>query len=234
MSMQILSKVLTFAIVMASVAAPAAAQVAGPASDLQRLVNDLGVQLVLRYRATLPEYQLRYDQLGQTIAAWNASPKTAAERAQIASWLQDAIRSAMPGSTVAWPAVPQLGGSQAVEAAAPPIDAVRNKPVVPDRPEVVTKQAPAEPAQAEPAQQEAAQAEPQSAQPEVDQPPTPKPPVDDSNAAQAPATTQPSEGTTPWLDHPAAGDLPADLKLGDPFKDDPLPAAGPPALPDSP
>jgi hypothetical protein len=272
-------------------ATPAAAQTPDPTPNLQRLVNELGVQIDLRYRANLPEYQSRYDQLSQAVAAWNASAKSDADRAAIATWLGDAIRSAMPGSAVVWPSLPQFDQPTSAPAAAAeptpavaaepapaPVGVVTNKPVVPSEPSLV-KQQPAEPQ--EPAAEKPEQSKPQATQPSTEgsskaaEPAAEKPERPKAQAAQpstegspkaaepaagepaavplapakdaagqpaatpssAPAVdktgtadqagTKPSGNTEFWLDHPAAGDLPPDMKLDNPFKDDALPAVTP-------
>jgi hypothetical protein len=281
----------------ASLATPAAAQTTGSAADLQTLVDDLGTQLELRYRANLPEYQLRYDQLGQAIAAWNASSQTDADRAAVASWLREATLSSMPGSDLPMPPVPQYDQPKpkvAAEADSPPVGIVTKKPVVPDQPDVSEEPLPEA---KEPAAQTDQQPEPQSDEPTTDESPAAKQPVavetpekapaDQADAAETPAKgldatdvpavapsaqpaatpaavdtpakvpadqpaatesvipdagnadAEPSDDAKFWVDHPAAGDLPDDVMVENPFLDDPLPAddaplPAMPVLPNSP
>ncbi len=224
-------------IVSAAAVGAGAAQTADSPARLQGLVNDLGLQLRLSYRANLPEYQRRYDQLGQAIAAWNGSTKSDADRAAIAGWLRQATLSSMPGSGAPMPAVPQfdqLRAQASTAATTSPVGVVTNKPVVPDQPataeELPTPQAPT----AKPA----APVKPQPVVPAAGEMPAAKPAdVPRAQPADTQAAPQPSidsaggklDSAAPgdtsdfWLEHPAANDLPGDLRLDDPFKDDPTP-----------
>lgn len=228
---------------VAWVATPAAARTVDSATDLQTLVNDLGVQLGLRYRASLPEYQRRYDQLGQAIAAWNAAAGTDDDHTRMVTWLRSAITSAMPGSDIPWPAVPKFdeplpAPTANSEPASPPVGVVTNKPVVPEQPQTNEEPLPepmgpaAKPTESPapaPADEKPAAATPDKVpaeQPADTQPARPAVASPAGPTADKPVA-MPSSDTDFWLEHPAATDLPPDLMLDDPFKDDPLPADAP-------
>ncbi len=239
-------------IVAAVITSPAAAGTVASPSHLQSMVNDLGLQIDMRYRASMTERQQRIDQLAQAIAGWNASARSTSDRAALESWLREATLSSMPGSVAPMPAVPQFDKPQPktmADATVAPVGVVTNKPVVPDQPSA-SEQLPAPGTSAD---KQAAPAKPTSTQQPVTKETSVMQPAQapsSSPQAQAPATTMPAtpveSQATPapspinpvadktageasgdkldfWLGHPAATELPGDLQLDDPFQDDPAP-----------
>lgn len=124
---------LTAVVAVPAFAPPAAAQSAQQASSLQQLVDELGSQLWLAYRANVPEHQRRHEQLRQAIAAWNASSQSQTDRELMAAWLRAAMRSSMPGSYQPMPPLPALDHPAAPTASMAPAQSVTSqKPVGPD------------------------------------------------------------------------------------------------------
>lgn len=82
---------------------------------LQTLVNDANAQFKLAYRKQPAEAQAREEKLNAAVSAWQATAKDATNNELLEQWLRSAIRSSMPGSRAALPAMPQF----APRAAAP-------------------------------------------------------------------------------------------------------------------
>lgn len=170
---------------------------------LQRLTNDLGLQLKLTYRHDLATHRERYAELAAALAAWNRSPRTDADYALMSDWLRTAIRNSMPGDGKPLPPPPTFSVPQPVVAELPALKPTQSAPSsVVEKPQsdstsVVTKSVP--PSVTRDAEQSA-------------------PPV----ATAKP--TPPAQSTRPaprdfWSKHPAA----RPLELDNPFRDDPLP-----------
>lgn len=106
-------------LLLAAVATSLLAQSAAPTQALQRLTNDLALQLDLTYRHDLPAHRERYDEMAAVLNAWNRSRRTDADYAQMAQWLRLAIRESMPGNGQPLPAPPNFAAPQPVVAELP-------------------------------------------------------------------------------------------------------------------
>jgi hypothetical protein len=77
-------------------------------SRLQVLVNDAAWQVQLSYRSDATERNRRREQIELTIAAWQAAARNKLNDERLAEWLRGTIRSSMPGSREALPALPEF------------------------------------------------------------------------------------------------------------------------------
>jgi hypothetical protein len=179
-------------------ASHAAGQSRQPDTDPRVLVGELAEQLRLVYRDNLPEYARRYEQLREAINAWNASPRSAADRQLMTTWLRDSIHSTLPGTGRGLPPLPKFGQPPATIENAPARVTVR-KPVA-----AAVAPTPVDAESNSPASPPAAKADD----------------VLPPEGSVAPAKIDEQDF---WSRHPAAGALPAEFSEGDPFRDDPLP-----------
>jgi hypothetical protein len=121
---------------LASIAAAAPSRTESPrsAADPPSLASELTAELQLAYRDNVPEFTQRSEQLRRATDAWNASPKSPANRDRMVAWIHESIRASMPGSTLPLPPLPAFvldatkadSASQSVLAAKP----VAMKPLV--------------------------------------------------------------------------------------------------------
>lgn len=213
----------------------ASAQTRTGDSDIRSLARAAQLQLQLNYRSNLPEFTRRNEQIRAALAAWQASPRSAADREAMTGWLRQAIRDSMPGSHQALPPLPKF--------VARPSQSSGNQ-TASSRPHSVMRR-------------QAATADSKSSSPSTtgkqsnDDPSTHrqpnKPSIGDAvvNVREMPSTDQQpvadgseqlseseldlfeSNGASLWDDHPAESqwfdDLPSDDAMDtDPFVDDPV------------
>ena len=202
--------------VVLSMVAHATAQSPGAEADVGSLARALEMQLRLMYRANLPEYTRRSEQLEAATRAWAQSPRSAADQDQIVAWLRQSIRQSMPGSTSPLPPRPQFAASRPAGEPLPPSVQRTGRAVAQGM--GVERLAPqpaanrwAEESVTPPARREAA-----------------KPigePADAARENEAPSGPSASGFDEHSLldSHPAADQWPLELTEGDPFLDDPLP-----------
>jgi hypothetical protein len=96
------------ALALAALALRARAESPNSAAGPTSLSLELTAELQLVYRDNVPEFEQRSERLRQTIAAWNASGKSEADRTQLAAWFHDAIRASMPGANQPLPPAPSF------------------------------------------------------------------------------------------------------------------------------
>lgn len=234
----------------AALLAPAAANgqpAAANTAELQGLIEDLGFQLRMVYRGRPAEFAERYELLRGVLNAWNASSKSAANAAEMDRWLHAAIRATMPGARGGMPAAPDFTAAQPIAAqplaerlpkpipgassrrsVSPPMEprplvsSTENSADATRDPALAATPAPAINAQRDLAAGRAAagRAEPSL----LDQMFPEETPAEATAASEVPARERGPATSPAVAAHPAA----ADLVWGDPFADDPLPAAEPP------
>jgi hypothetical protein len=174
---------------------------------LQTLVNDAVVQLQLAYRHDPAERQRRYEVIGQAIAAWNKSTRTAADTELLSEWLRRSIRASMPGSREALPPAPEFA-----KRPVPP----EEMPLPKATPDAAAPTSPAAAAQG------SAEPSPTPGNPFADDKPS-APNHNDANGQNEVA--QPGDKLPAVLTGQST-EPPGDRMEGDPFRDDPLPAEG--------
>lgn len=79
------------------------------ASELQRLVNDLGYQLQQVEQHDEPEAQQRLRQLAIALDRWNHSKRSEQDFQAMQQWLTRSIRASLPGQPTAMPELPWFG-----------------------------------------------------------------------------------------------------------------------------
>jgi hypothetical protein len=89
---------------------------------LQRLVEQLAVQLELTFRHDLPEHERRFQRMAEAIAAWNSSPRSDLDFVLMANWLRQAIQASTPGATQPLPGLPIFMSQSRNDAQRAPID----------------------------------------------------------------------------------------------------------------
>ncbi|MEX2316201.1 MAG: hypothetical protein WD669_03550 [Pirellulales bacterium] len=187
------------------IATPACGQMS--AARLQSLANDSVAQLQLSYRHDSVERSRRYDELGQAIAAWNKSARSAADNERLAEWLRQAMRASMPGSREALPPLPEFPrpaptAEETPLPPRPPSSMTGNKLPTASTPSPAAEPTPADPL---PHENTPARAEQAAGEPVVEK-------VEKSDALPGTLTSKPVTAETP-----------VDQAEGDPFRDDPLP-----------
>lgn len=201
---------------LAAVATSILAQSTSSTQALQRLTNDLALQLDLTYKHDLATHRERYDEMAAALKAWNRSRRTDADYAMMDQWLRTAIRNSMPGAGQPLPAPPEFAALRPSVTELPPPRPTTSAPR-----SVAAKPKPAPPGPV------ATQPKPAVAAPVPMKPVPVAPPT----VAARPAPRD------FWSNHPAA----RPLDTSNPFRDDPTPqprpapsavaAAAPPAKP---
>ncbi len=110
----IVSTLVAVAILAAGVTAH---QSRAPLDKLEQLESDLQFQLDWAFRHDSKERSQRIASLEETIAAWQASPRTQEDRKLLASWLLESTIRSMPGTTQPLPSLPKFGKPKAVSIA---------------------------------------------------------------------------------------------------------------------
>jgi hypothetical protein len=180
---------------------------------LQTLVRATAVQFQIAYRHDAAEQEHRREQLAAAVAAWRVAARGEANDRLLSEWLRAAIRKSMPGSHEPLLPLPKFDrppvAAPAAATPSPSTTTTRKKPVVDNS--------------------GASQAKLPSGQPSAE-----RSMIGGSAAGPAGAATPSSAAGADdnsaseqdfWSAHPANGDLPAELSSGDPFRDDPPPAA---------
>jgi hypothetical protein len=111
---------------------------------IESLESDLRFQIEMSWRHDGRTQAARAAQLADAVAAWKASPQTAADRLLLERWLREAIVSTLPGESGAFPPVPtfsenEVEGDESSPAsdaspAAPPDQSSQTKPEAAPRP----------------------------------------------------------------------------------------------------
>ena len=89
------------------------------ATDIAQLASDLRFQFEMAFRHDTRERDNRLGQLDAVMQVWQASPRTAEDRALLQTWLQEAAGKSLPGAIGPLPAAPQF--SQLAPPIAPPV-----------------------------------------------------------------------------------------------------------------